>query len=494
LHQRPPVTLAASAQYFRHEPERTVLYRAIQEHFATFLEVSQRGSERDSLPAHVHEEVAAYLRCGILAHGFTRLRCDSCKGEQLVAFSCKKRGFCPSCGGKRMNEVASHLVESVVPHVPVRQWVISFPFSVRYVLAYQPQLVTSVLAIFIRTVSNWIVRRARREGVCGKTGAITFVQRFGGAINLNVHLHSLFLDGVFQEEHGKLKFFRIRAPTDDEIALLVRRIASRVVRYLAKKSFSVDDFSEDPFAFEQPVRANLAGASIQSRIAYGERAGQRVRRIGRRDSIADVYRVGNRCAVCDGFSLHANVQIEGKDRDDLEKLCRYTARPPVALERLSETGDGKILYRLKTPYSDGTTHVLFDPMELVEKVIALVPPPRANLLRYHGVFAPNSKDRKRIVPASADGRSEKKEASPNRSWSELIKRSFAIDILLCGSCGGRMRLVSHIEEPTVVTRILGHLGLPTDAPKLFPPRAPPQVEMFDSFAPTYDELHQPAFD
>ena len=488
------MSLATSAQYFRHEPERTVLYRAIQEHFATFLDVSQRDSERGYLPSHVHQEVEAYLRCGILAHGFTRLRCDSCKGERLVAFSCKKRGFCPSCGGKRMNEVAAHLVEAVIPPVPVRQWVISFPFSLRYLLAYRPQLITAVLAIFIRTVSNWIVRRAKREGVYGKAGAVTFVQRFGGAINLNVHLHSLFLDGVFQEEHGKLKFFRVPAPTDDEVAVLVRRTSCRVVRYLAKKGFSIDDFSEDPFAFEQPVMANLAGASIQSRIALGERAGQRVRRVGRPDSIGDVYRIGNRCAVCDGFSLHANVQIERKDRDKLEKLCRYTGRPPVALERLSETGDGKILYRLKTPYSDGTTHVLFEPMELVEKVIALVPPPRANLLRYHGVFAPNSKDRKRIVPASTGERAEKKEASPNRSWSELIKRSFAIDILLCGSCGGRMRLVSHIEEPTVVTRILGHLGLPTDAPKLFPPRAPPQAALFPSSAPLHDEFHQPAFD
>jgi len=162
--------------------------------------------------------------------------------------------------------------------------------------------------------------------------------------------------------------------------------------------------------------------------------------------------------------------------------------------QLSETEDRKILYRLKTSSSDGTTHVLFDPMELVGKVIALVPPPRANLLRYHGVFAPNSKDRKRIVPASTGDPAEKKEVSPNRSWSEPIKRSFAIDIVVCVACGGRMRLVSHIEEPTVVTRILGHLGLPTDAPKLFPPRAPPQAEIFDSFAALHDEFHQPAFD
>jgi hypothetical protein len=189
-----------------------------------------------------------------------------------------------------------------------------------------------------------------------------------------VHLHSLFLDGVYFERRGKLKFSRVPDPSDDEIATLVKRIRDRVFRYLTKKGFCIDDFSEDPYALEQPVMAGLAGASIQGQIAVGERAGQRVRRIGS-EGIGDVYRIGNRCAVCKGFSLHANVKIEGRDRDKLEKLCRYTARPPVALERLSQAPDGKILYSLKTQYSDGTTHVLFEPMELVEKVVALIPPP-----------------------------------------------------------------------------------------------------------------------
>lgn len=480
--------------YFRHEPERTVLYRAIQENFETFLVASQKDSDRGPLPSHVYQEVEAYLRCGILAHGFTRLRCESCRNERLVAFSCKKRGFCPSCGGKRMNEVAAHLVDSVIPHVPIRQWVISFPFSVRYSLSYKPQLVTGVLSIFNRIISNWILKRARRDGIHGKTGSITFVQRFGGAINLNVHFHSLFVDGVYHESDGRLKFIRISDPTDDDIAVLVQRIRDRVVRYLTKRGYTIDDFSEDPFAFEQPVMAQLAGASIQNRIALGERAGQKVRRIGSETKIDGVFRVGKRCAVCDGFSLHANVKIEGHDRDKLEKLCRYTARPPVALERLSETGAGKILYRLKTPYSDGTTHVLFDPIELVEKVVALIPPPRANILRYHGVFAPNSKDRKRIVPISTSDPAEKKEARPNRTWSELLKRSFAIDIMVCGACGGKMRLLTHIEEPIVVTRILGHQGLPTDAPRIFPARAPPQGSLFESPAPQYDDFYPPSFD
>ena len=498
------LSLPATTTYFRHEPEKTVLYRAIQENFETFLKLGRGESEEKPLPWHVHEEVHAFLRCGILANGFTRLRCQQCKTERLVAFSCKKRGFCPSCGGKRMNEVAAHLVESVIPHKAIRQYVMSFPFSVRYLLAYNPKLVTGVLSVFIRIVSNWIVKRARCCGVDGKTGAITFVQRFGGAVNLNVHLHSIFLDGVYYESEEGLKFFQTPGPTDRDVAVLVRRIRDRVVRYLSKRGYTVDDFSEDPLAFENPIMAALFGASIQSRIAVGERAGQKVRRIGSDASLGDVYRVGSRCAVCDGFSLHANVKIEGRDRDKLEKLCRYTARPPIALDRLSQTPDGKILYRLKQEYSDGTTHVLFDPIELVEKVVALIPPPRANLLRYHGVFAPNSKERGDIVPVSAAAQSLPTEVAetrpPNRSWSEMLKRSFAIDVMTCSACGGQMRLISHIEEPIVITRILGHLGLPQEAPKIYPSRAPPQREFEQEFfeqvsaADPADEFYQPSFD
>ena len=103
------------------------------------------------------------------------------------------------------------------------------------------------------------MKRARREGVHGKTGTVTFVQRFGGAIHLNVHTHSLFPDGVYFNTQGKLKFFRAMDPADDEIAVLVKRIRDRVVRNLTKKGYAISDFSEDPFAFEQPAMAELAG-------------------------------------------------------------------------------------------------------------------------------------------------------------------------------------------------------------------------------------------
>lgn len=135
------------------------------------------------------------------------------------------------------------------------------------------------------------------------------------------------------------------------------------------------------------------------------------------------YVVGERCAVSDGFSLHANVRIGKLDRAKLEKLCRYTARPPIALERMTEAPNGQILYQLKNPYSDGTTHVYFDPLELVEKVVALIPPPRANLLRYHGVLAPNSKLRSKIV-AIATTTKNRKPISLSNKVGGLTKEDF----------------------------------------------------------------------
>lgn len=322
-----------------------------------------------------------------------------------------------------MNEVSNHLDLRVFPIVPVRQWVISFPFSVRYALAYNPTLVTRVLAIYTRVVSNWYVKAARKKGIVGKTGSITFIQRFGSQLQLNVHMHALFIDGVYIEKDGFAQFFPVLPPEDDEIVTLVERICSRVKRFLEKKGCELNDFSDDPFAHEQPVLAQILGASVQSRIGIGDRKGERVRKVGQREELLGRgrgFRTGDRCALCDGFSLHANTQVLASERKALQKLIRYTARPAIALERMSEQEDGKILYKLKSSYSDGTTHVLYDPIELVEKVVALIPPPRANLLRYNGVFASNSKIRRQVVPAPVERASPgKRRSSAPEKWAEM---------------------------------------------------------------------------
>ena len=91
------------------------------------------------LPAYVEREFYAYLQCGILAHGFLRLGCDTCHKEMLPAFSCKRRGFCPSCAGRRMAQMAAHLVERVIPWVPTRQWVVSVPIPLCWVFGAAQQ-------------------------------------------------------------------------------------------------------------------------------------------------------------------------------------------------------------------------------------------------------------------------------------------------------------------------------------------------------------------
>ncbi|MBI3454477.1 MAG: transposase zinc-binding domain-containing protein, partial [Candidatus Rokubacteria bacterium] len=133
--------------------------------------------------AFVRREFEAYLTCGILGHGLLRLRCERCGDTTVVAFSCKGRAFCPSCGGRRMSELAAHLVDHVLPHVPIRQWVFTVPVPVRYQLAFDAALTRAVLRVFVRTVFSWLRQRAARRGIiAGRCGAVTAIQRFGGAL------------------------------------------------------------------------------------------------------------------------------------------------------------------------------------------------------------------------------------------------------------------------------------------------------------------------
>jgi ribosomal protein S27E len=135
--------------YERRRPEDTVLYQLVQEHLKTFL-VQVELETGAGLSEFVKEEFDAFLQSGILAHGFLRLRCADCAHEKLVAFSCKRRGFCPACGARRMAETAAHLVDDVIPRVPVRQWVLSFPIPLRLLFATHPQLLALVLTIVHR--------------------------------------------------------------------------------------------------------------------------------------------------------------------------------------------------------------------------------------------------------------------------------------------------------------------------------------------------------
>ncbi len=151
----------------------------------------------------------------------------------------------------------------------------------------------------------------------------------------------------------------------------------------------------------------------------------------------------------------------------------YLARGSIATDRLSreEDGSSNLLYKLKRPFSDGRTHVLLSPIELLEKLAALIPPKWLNHIRYNGVFAPASRWRGEIVSGLKKKRSHDDEESveeekpPYRySWSFLLKRVFDLDLDRCQKCGGGLKFISSIEEPEVIRRILEHVGISTDPP------------------------------
>src|SRR2546427_8485726 len=226
----------ATATYEPRDPSSTVLYKVIAEHLETFLASFDADPDAKGLPAYVQREFYDYLQCGILAHGFLRLGCDTCQKELLLPFSCKRRGFCPSCAGRRMAQTAAHLVERVIPWVPTRQWVVSVPIPLRYWMAASQDLTATVHTIIRTTIGQYYVNQAVKrdlERAKVQPGSVTFIQRFGSAINLNVHYHCVFLEGVCLDraDRGlKPRFVTGEPPSDTDIAAVVQKISRRVIR------------------------------------------------------------------------------------------------------------------------------------------------------------------------------------------------------------------------------------------------------------------------
>jgi len=456
----------------RHRPETTLLYQVVQEYWPEFQ--AELDSQGKYLPAYVTREFEAYLKCGRLEHGFLRVRCGTCHDEKLVAFSCKKRGFCPSCGARRMADSAALLVDEILPLQPMRQWVLSFPFPLRFLFASQPAIMGKVLGIVYRTIATHMTRKAGYTKATAQTGAVTLIQCFGGALNLNIHFHMLYLDGVYiGGSNGQpMRFQRIKAPTKAELTKLTLTIAHRVGRYLESQGLVERDAgnvyltAQAVDAADDDLSSQVLGSSITYRIAIGPQQGREVMTL---QTLADYgdEQFTTRVANVAGFSMHAGVATGANERDKLERLCRYITRSAVSTKRLSMTRNGRVRYELKTPWRNGTTHVIFEPLDFISRLVSLIPKPRVNLTRFHGVFAPNSKYRAKVTPTSRGKRKKSysadeagQSAAEKRAamtWARRLKRVFNIDITTCDNCGADVRIIASIEDTAVIQKILAHL-------------------------------------
>jgi DNA-directed RNA polymerase subunit RPC12/RpoP len=426
-----------------------VLYRVVQENLETWLARREAAeSESGGAPAWVEGELRRYLECGILAHGFARARCAECGHDFVVAFSCKGRGVCPSCNARRMVEVAAHMVDNVFPRLPVRQWVLSFPKRLRYFLQRDAELSGRVLQVFLRAVETKLRASSPAAPADARFGGVTFVQRFGSTLNAHLHFHCCLIDGVFAAEGDGMRFFEATALDEGTVATIQEAVRGRVLDLFARNGL-----------LDQDATANMRGWS------HGG-----------------------------GFSLDATIRIEAWDRAGLERLLRYCARPPFASERLSwEKRSGRVVYELAKPRPNAPSAITLDPLELIDRLVVLIPPPRIHRHRYHGVLAPNARLRAAVTaranqavdgviaipPVPEKGSQESATARARsaavRTWAALLARIYEVFPLVCANCGAQMRLIAFLTARTSIEQILTHIGEPTVPPPITPARAPPDL-------------------
>jgi hypothetical protein len=352
--------------YARRTPEKTALYQVFHRHLPNFERMWSDTESGNCLPKHVTEELRKYLTCGILSHGFAQMHCDACHKRHLVAFSCKGRGFCPSCLGRRMNEGAANLVDHVLPeHIPIRQWVLTLPYPLRYPLAFDAKHLGHVLHLFTDTVKAWYCRHHPGS----KTGSVTVIQRASSDLRLNPHFHTLFLDGAYvlpqnsepADSAGPNPIFHSAiTPTQADIEFVITRARKRILRYLQKRgviTFTAASGDEEvnavldaDFGQSKPALSTLLFAASTGLPPAGPAVKRKAVCMQLETEITPEPK-GYLCAEAGAFNLHAARRVAPNDKQGREMLCRYILRPPLANERLHLLADGSVTVEFKRAWS-----------------------------------------------------------------------------------------------------------------------------------------------
>jgi hypothetical protein len=474
---------ATGYTYARREPEKTALFQVLQQHLLTFEQQWTDEASGRTLPKFVLDELHGFMSCGVLGRGFAHLYCDTCREYHAVAFSCKARAVCPSCLGRRMSEGALNLVDHVLPDVPIRQFVLTMPFPLRFPLAFDGKLLGQVVRIFTDTVAGWYRRRHVDRGLpAGETGAVTVIQRANSDLRLSPHLHTIFLDGLYAADRdGKGQMFHpALAPTQQEVEALVARVSKRILRFLQRRDVitlvtapgdgEVTVVADETMGEKDPLLAKLLAAATAGMPPAGPANKRKPIRIVLDPDDRPVAK-GNLCAQDHAFNLHAATKVAANDKQGRLTLCRYILRPPLANDRLKIVDDSHVRLDFKKPWSDGTTSVDLHPLALIARLAALVPPPKRHLVRYSGVLSSHAASRSQVVPAPAEltpAPTEKdKPAGKSKyiPWAELLRKTFGFE-LLCSKCKGPLHLVALIKSEEVARKILTAMHLPTDVPDL----------------------------
>lgn len=415
------------------QPRRTVLWQIVHEHLKDFL--GSFALQKRKLPWFIEQTLRAYLECGIPEYGCMKLWCRNCGHVEFVAWSCKKRGVCPSCAAHRAAERAMTLVKHVLPEVNYRHWTMSLPLDWQGKLGFHGEVTTKIETAMLQEMRSWQEDRCGK----GKTGGVAELHRFDQRMDMRLHVHVLMMEGVYQEnDEGKLVWKEAPAVSEEEVRELLDRIKARAEAVW--KRLKMDTAKNEEEGKDAGGAARREGAVLADEQ---EEEVERPREL--------VARTGT-------WSLYGSKVIEAKDRERLEGVLKYIFRGPITNSRLSKRADGNVEYRLRKPDRKGNTVVVFTPKELMMKLISLIPKKGMPLRRYFGILAAGSKARRKVVLKAPPRQLEKKAEEPTTKaqdlaallpmprprtdWGELLRRIWNVEAVLCPKCFSVMERVA----------------------------------------------------
>ena len=448
-------------EYRARNPLKNPLNRLVLDNLAEFeawLKDPPSGKPRPH-PA-VIAALEKFSECGVLRYGAVRYRCPECGYDVFVAFSCKRRGLCPSCDAKRSAIMVAAALDRLLPPARYRQWVLVIPKRLRYFVNSRPELSGYLSKLLAHEINRYLKQKA-----AGVPAQLHFIQRFGGALNLHIHIHAVVSDGTFMLETNalglnRLLFRRVDGPDDQELENIVCAIRRKLLRRL--------------------VRLGCLPPEAAGEMLNWENS---------------------------GFSLHKEVVIYPDNRPGLERLLGYCSRPALSLKRLIYAAKSKIVIYRAERHDNQPEIMTMKPVEFLRRWGLLMPPPHKNLVHYYGALAPRSPLRaalteqagKEVEKIKAAERTEKLKKKAC-SWAACLARVFEVFPLICPKCRLELKPVAVILEDKELVRLLNHFGLPTEFPAFSPSpvqyaakRGPPDEDcQLNPLADQYDNIDPPS--
>ena len=365
-----------------------------------------------------------YVECGVLRYGAVRYRCPDCGRDLFVAFSCKRRGVCPSCDAKRSVMVTAAAMDRLLPPGPYRQWVLVIPKRLRFFINNRPDLAGQLSKIFAREINRFLCRSNT-----GTPAQLHFIQRFGGALNLHIHVHAVVSDGVYELKKNalglpQLAFTPVPPPNPDQLAAMVTALRKKLIRRICRAGGLSKEAAENLLSWKNS-----------------------------------------------GFSIHEEVYLKASDRNGLERLLRYCSRPALSVARLIYAAKSNLVIYRAEPKGGRSEILTLTPIEFLRRWGLLMPAPNKNLIHYYGALAPRSPLRPLLVSkvlkekdrAAVKEKADKLKKKIN-TWAACLARVFEVFPLICPNCKVDMKPVAVILNDKELVRLLTHLGLPAEFP------------------------------